>query len=75
MTGEAIRERSSLPRVENLKCLVPIQHGERDTNVPAGPAYALRAQTAGSGRLRPATTRPFAGAGPIARCAVQSAAG
>lgn len=42
MTSEAIRERSSILRMEKLKCPVLILHGEKDVNVSATQAYALR---------------------------------
>ena len=42
MTKEAIRERSSILRMDQLKCPVLILHGERDKNVPVGQALALR---------------------------------
>jgi dipeptidyl aminopeptidase/acylaminoacyl peptidase len=42
MTKEAIRERSSILRMEQLKCPVLILHGERDKNVPVSQALALR---------------------------------
>jgi len=42
MTNEAIRERSSILRMEKLRCPVLILHGEKDVNVPVTQAYALR---------------------------------
>jgi dipeptidyl aminopeptidase/acylaminoacyl peptidase len=42
MNKEAIRERSSILRMEQLKCPVLILHGERDKNVPVSQALALR---------------------------------
>jgi dipeptidyl aminopeptidase/acylaminoacyl peptidase len=42
MTKEAIRERSSVLRMENLKCPVLILHGEKDQNVPVSQALLLR---------------------------------
>ena len=42
MTSEAIRERSSILRMEKLRCPVLILHGEKDVNVPVTQAYALR---------------------------------
>jgi len=42
MTREAIRERSSILRMEKLRCPVLILHGEKDVNVPVTQAYALR---------------------------------
>jgi dipeptidyl aminopeptidase/acylaminoacyl peptidase len=42
MTKEAIRERSSVLRMENLKCPVLILHGEDDKNVPVSQAKLLR---------------------------------
>ncbi|MGI8746258.1 MAG: alpha/beta hydrolase family protein [Bryobacteraceae bacterium] len=42
MTDEAIRQRSSIVRMERLKCPVLILHGERDRNVPVGQALLLR---------------------------------
>ena len=42
MTSEAIRERSSILRMEKLRCPVLILHGEKDVNVPVMQAYALR---------------------------------
>jgi dipeptidyl aminopeptidase/acylaminoacyl peptidase len=44
MTKEAIRERSSVLRMENLKCPVLILHGEDDKNVPVSQAKLLRDQ-------------------------------
>jgi dipeptidyl aminopeptidase/acylaminoacyl peptidase len=43
MTREAIRERSSILRMEKLRCPVRILHGEKDVNVPATQAmrYAI----------------------------------
>lgn len=41
-TDEAIRERSSVLRMEKLKCPVLILHGEKDANVPVTQAYLLR---------------------------------
>jgi dipeptidyl aminopeptidase/acylaminoacyl peptidase len=42
MTAEAIRERSSVFRMEQLKCPVLILHGEKDQNVPVSQALLLR---------------------------------
>ena len=42
MTEEAIRQRSSVLRMEKLKCPVLILHGEKDINVPVSQAYLLR---------------------------------
>jgi dipeptidyl aminopeptidase/acylaminoacyl peptidase len=42
MTSEAIRERSSILRMEKLGCPILILHGEKDVNVPVTQAYALR---------------------------------
>jgi dipeptidyl aminopeptidase/acylaminoacyl peptidase len=42
MTEQAIRERSSILRMEHLKCPVLILHGEKDENVPVTQAYMLR---------------------------------
>lgn len=42
MTKEAVRQRSSILRMENLKCPVLILHGERDQNVPVSQALLLR---------------------------------
>jgi dipeptidyl aminopeptidase/acylaminoacyl peptidase len=42
MTKEAIRARSSVLHMENLKCPVLILHGEKDVNVPVGQALLLR---------------------------------
>ena len=42
MTKEAIRQRSSILRMENLKCPVLILHGEKDQNVPVSQALLLR---------------------------------
>lgn len=42
MTPEAIRQRSSVLQMENLKCPVLILHGEKDVNVPVSQAYLLR---------------------------------
>jgi dipeptidyl aminopeptidase/acylaminoacyl peptidase len=41
-TEAAIRERSSVFKMENLKCPVLILHGEKDENVPVTQAYLLR---------------------------------
>jgi len=41
-TEAAIRERSSVLKMENLKCPVLILHGEKDENVPVTQAYLLR---------------------------------
>jgi dipeptidyl aminopeptidase/acylaminoacyl peptidase len=41
-TDAAIRERSSVLRMEKLKCPVLILHGEKDANVPVTQAYLLR---------------------------------
>lgn len=42
MTAEAIRDRSSILRMEALKCPVLILHGEKDKNVPVSQALLLR---------------------------------
>ena len=42
MTREAIRQRSSILRMEKLNCPVLILHGEKDVNVRVSQAYALR---------------------------------
>jgi dipeptidyl aminopeptidase/acylaminoacyl peptidase len=42
MTKQAIIERSSILRMDRLKCPVLILHGERDENVPVSQAKALR---------------------------------
>jgi len=42
MTEEAIRERSSILRMDRLKCPVLILHGEKDINVPVSQARLLR---------------------------------
>ena len=42
MTKEAIRQRSSILRMEKLNCPVLILHGEKDVNVPVSQAYPLR---------------------------------
>jgi len=42
MTDQAIRDRSSILRMEHLKCPVLILHGEKDENVPVTQAYLLR---------------------------------
>lgn len=42
MTPEAIRERSSVLRMERLKCPVLILHGGKDVNVPVSQALELR---------------------------------
>jgi dipeptidyl aminopeptidase/acylaminoacyl peptidase len=42
MTKEAIRERSSILRMEQLKCPVLILHGGKDVNVPVSQALLLR---------------------------------
>jgi len=42
MTGEAVRERSSILDMEKLRCPVLILHGEADANVPVSQALALR---------------------------------
>lgn len=42
MTKEAIKERSSILRMDRLKCPVLILHGERDENVPVSQAILLR---------------------------------
>ena len=41
-TDAAIRERSSVLKMEKLKCPVLILHGEKDANVPVTQAYLLR---------------------------------
>jgi dipeptidyl aminopeptidase/acylaminoacyl peptidase len=42
MTKEAIKLRSSVLQMENLKCPVLILHGEKDINVPVSQALLLR---------------------------------
>ena len=42
MTPAAVRERSSVYQMENLRCPVLILHGEKDENVPVSQAYLLR---------------------------------
>ena len=42
MTKEAVRERSSVLRMDRLKCPVLILHGEKDKNVPVSQAKLLR---------------------------------
>jgi dipeptidyl aminopeptidase/acylaminoacyl peptidase len=42
MTAEAVRARSSILRMKNLKCPVLILHGEKDENVPVSQALLLR---------------------------------
>lgn len=42
MTPEAIRQRSSVLKMEKLKCPVLILHGEKDINVPVSQAFLLR---------------------------------
>ncbi len=42
MTEAAVRERSSIFQMEQLKCPVLILHGEKDENVPVSQAYLLR---------------------------------
>lgn len=42
MTKEAVRERSSILRMDRLKCPVLILHGEKDKNVPVSQAKLLR---------------------------------
>jgi dipeptidyl aminopeptidase/acylaminoacyl peptidase len=42
MTKEAVRQRSSILRMERLKCSVLILHGENDVNVPVSQALLLR---------------------------------
>lgn len=42
MSGNAIKERSSILRMEKLKCPVLIIHGENDGNAPTNQAYFLR---------------------------------
>ncbi len=42
MTESAIRERSSILRMEKLKCPVLVIHGENDGNAPTNQAYLLR---------------------------------
>ena len=44
MTDEAVRERSSIFQMKNLKCPVLILHGEKDENVPVSQALLLRDQ-------------------------------
>jgi dipeptidyl aminopeptidase/acylaminoacyl peptidase len=42
MTEEAVRQRSSVFQMKNLKCPVLILHGEKDENVPVSQALLLR---------------------------------
>jgi dipeptidyl aminopeptidase/acylaminoacyl peptidase len=42
MTDEAVRQRSSILQMKNLKCPVLILHGDRDENVPVSQALLLR---------------------------------
>jgi dipeptidyl aminopeptidase/acylaminoacyl peptidase len=42
MTAQAIKERSSVLQMKNLKCPVLILHSEKDENVPVSQAYVLR---------------------------------
>ena len=42
MTEAAIKQRSSVFQMEQLKCPVLILHGEKDENVPVTQAYLLR---------------------------------
>jgi dipeptidyl aminopeptidase/acylaminoacyl peptidase len=42
MTESAIKERSSILRLEKLKCPVLILHGENDANAPTSQAFLLR---------------------------------
>jgi dipeptidyl aminopeptidase/acylaminoacyl peptidase len=42
MTPEAVKQRSSVLQMENLRCPVLILHGEKDINVPVSQAYILR---------------------------------
>jgi dipeptidyl aminopeptidase/acylaminoacyl peptidase len=42
MTDAAVRERSSILQMENLKCPVLILHGDKDENVSVGQALLLR---------------------------------
>ena len=42
MTEEAIKQRSSVLRMDKLKCPVLILHGEKDINVPVSQAHLLR---------------------------------
>lgn len=44
MTDEAVRQRSSVLQMKNLKCPVLILHGEKDENVPVSQALLLRDQ-------------------------------
>lgn len=44
MTEEAVRQRSSVFQMKNLKCPVLILHGEKDENVPVSQALLLRDQ-------------------------------
>jgi dipeptidyl aminopeptidase/acylaminoacyl peptidase len=44
MTDEAVRQRSSIFQMKNLKCPVLILHGEKDVNVPVSQATLLRDQ-------------------------------
>jgi dipeptidyl aminopeptidase/acylaminoacyl peptidase len=42
MTADAIRQRSSIMRMDRLQCPVLILHGEKDVNVPVSEALLLR---------------------------------
>jgi dipeptidyl aminopeptidase/acylaminoacyl peptidase len=42
LTEEAIKQRSSILRLKNLRCPVLILHGEKDENVPVSQALLLR---------------------------------
>jgi len=44
LTEDAIRQRSSVLRMERLKCPVLILHGEKDINVPVSQARLLEAR-------------------------------
>jgi len=44
MTEDAIKQRSSILRMEKLKCPVLILHGEKDINVPVSQARLLQAR-------------------------------
>jgi dipeptidyl aminopeptidase/acylaminoacyl peptidase len=50
MTAEAIRARSSVQRMDRLKCPVLILHGEKDVNVPVSQAVLLRERLKALGR-------------------------
>jgi len=44
MTDEAVKQRSSIFQMKNLRCPVLILHGEKDENVPVSQALLLRDQ-------------------------------